>query len=381
MTRSLHVVASLAREHGGPSYSVPRLCQALEEQGGEVALASIDHGTRADGFPARLFAQDFASIPALNRLRFSRDLRDHLAAKASKVDIVHNHGLWLAPNIYAGQAAARVATPLVVSPRGMLAAKAMRYSGLKKRVMWHLLQKPAFRSAAGWHATSEDEVNDIRTAGIERPVAVIPNGVDIPVRSAGHDPSKPVRTILFLSRVHPKKGLPDLVSAWSRLEASLPDWRIVIAGPDEEGHTAQLRRQAVSLGVERIEFAGPVFGSKREALFADADLYVLPTQSENFGIAVAEALAAGVPAIVTRGAPWAGLVENGCGWWIDHGSDPLEATLLQAIGLSPIQRREMGMAGRSWVAQNFSWSTIAARMEALYLWLLGRGDRPAFVVG
>ncbi|GGD49859.1 glycosyltransferase [Erythrobacter arachoides] len=380
MTRSLHVVASLDVAAGGPSYSVPRLCKALAHEGDAPELATVGFGETTGIFPSQAFAHDYSSVPVASQLRLSRGLERHLRARAGEVDIVHNHGLWLAPNFYAGHAARAGGAKLVVSARGMVSAAALRFSARKKRLVWQIAQGPAVRHAAGWHATSEEEVKDIRSFGVrDCPVAVVPNGVDLPATLSAHDPDKRIRTALFLSRVHPKKGLPNLVTAWARLAQTETDWRLVIAGPDEGAHTAELQRQAASLGVERIVFAGPVFGAARDALFAEADLYVLPTQNENFGIAVAEALAAGVPAIVTKGAPWQGLDDNACGWWIDHGVDPLVAAMEQAMAVTPAQRQAMGLRGREWVEAAFSWQSCAQDMAAFYRWLTGGGTRPPFV--
>lgn len=379
MTASLHVIAGLAVAHGGPSYSVPRLCRALVDAGDEVVLASVENGPTAGIYPAQTFAQDHAVVPGLSALRLSHGLAGYVAETAPRVDVVHGHGLWLAPNIVSGRSARRAGRRLVVSPRGMLSPAALSFSPWKKRLVWALAQRDAVAQAA-WHATSEDEVEDLRGFGLTTaPVAVIPNGVDMPSATAVHDPAAKERTVVFLSRVHPKKGLADLVAAWALLEPRRPGWRLVIAGPDELDHTAALKRQAQALGAGRIVFPGALYGADRDALMAGADLFVLPTLGENFGIAVAEALAAGVPAIVSKGAPWPGLEANGCGWWTDHGVPALEAALADATALPPESRRAMGLAGREWMAREFSWAAIAMQMQAYYRWLLGAGERPAFV--
>jgi glycosyltransferase involved in cell wall biosynthesis len=305
----------------------------------------------------------------------SREMRK--SAKA--VDIIHSHGLWIAPNAYAGQVSAYRGKPLVVSPRGMLAPGALQFSRLKKLVIWKLWQGPAYRNAAFWHATSRQEADEIRAFGIQAPIAVIPNGVDLNDRLALHALRKPQRTILFLSRIHPKKGLPVLIQAWEKLSRDRPDWQLVIAGPDEGGHRASLQATIRQRRISRITFLDPVYGEAKDALLADADLFVLPTISENFGIAVAEALGAGLPAVVTRGAPWQGLHSHNCGWWVEQGVEPLLTALAEATAISASERKAMGLRGRDWMRRDFGWEAIGQQMAAVYRWITGIGERPACV--
>lgn len=377
----IHVIAGLGVHNGGPSYSVPRLCAALDHLGCESSLLTVREAQGEPSDPnAEAYRHSFGQIPVVSSLRLSSDLRRALSKRAASVDIIHNHGLWLLPNVDAGRVAARAAKPLVVSPRGMLANAALKFSPKKKALFWALIQRDALASAAAWHATSAEEADDIRAYGIQGPVAVIPNGVDLPDAVASHGFEKPTRTLLFLSRLHPKKGLPDLIAAWSRVAQERPNWNLVIAGPDEAGHRSYLEKQITQLGASRIRFTGAVSGVLKSELFETADLFVLPTQNENFGIAVAEALANGIPTIVTRGAPWNGLEIERCGWWIDHGVEPLVAALREAMALPSSERQAMGQRGRAWIEKDFSWDSIGRDMSEVYRWLLGRAERPPCVI-
>jgi len=377
--RAIHIIAGLSPSAGGPSYSVPRLCEALKPAGCETLLMSVADADAPPKPDVMSLPQDHAQVPGLSQLRISKALRGKLATAAGSAEIVHNHGLWLMPNVYAGRAAAHADRPLVVSPRGMLAAEALRFSPWKKKIFWRLLQGPALQHAAAWHATSLAEAAEIRAFGVAAPIAVIANGVDIPAITARHDAGAMRRTLVFLSRIHPKKGLPGLVEAWRRVAPQRPDWRLLIAGPDEIGHRKELAAQIARDHVDRAEISGPVYGADRDALLAAADLFVLPTRNENFGLAVAEALAAGVPAIVTKGAPWAVLQADRCGWWIDHGVEPLAAALLEATGLPSATREVMGRAGRAAMQRDFSWDAIGCQMRDAYFWLSHGGDRPATI--
>lgn len=379
MLHSIHIIAGLDARDGGPSYSVPRLCDALHAGGCGARVLTVRSDAMAERDGVTGFVHFGAHWPALGALRLSPALRATATGLSRQIDIVHSHGLWLMPNVYAGRAAAGAGKPLVVSPRGMLAPAALNFSRIKKRLFWQLLQGPAYSRAALWHATAEQEAEEIRAFGIRAPIAVIPNGIDLPNGLAGHLPGKTRRTLLFLSRLHPKKGLDRLIAAWARVAADHLEWDLVIAGDSEGGHRDELEAQAAMLGAPRIAFAGPIYGEAKSRLIEGADLFVLPTLNENFGIAVAEALACGVPVIVTKGAPWAGLESEGCGWWIDHGVEPLAQSLSAAMGLPAEQRARMGLRGREWMARAYAWDAIAGQMVASYRWLLEGRARPAFI--
>jgi glycosyltransferase involved in cell wall biosynthesis len=209
-------------------------------------------------------------------------------------------------------------------------------------------------------------------------VAVIPNGVDIPAPAPFADPGHD-RTLLYLGRLHPKKGLDQLLRAWARVEPLRPDWRLLVLGPSEEGYGERLRRLAESLGLRRARFGGPVYGDDKLAAYTHADLFVLPSLNENFGLTVAEALASGVPVISSKGAPWSGLEKERCGWWVDRADEALAAALESATALPRQALVEMGQRGRGWMLRDFSWRVVAGQMAAVYDWLAQRGDRPSCV--
>ena len=214
----------------------------------------------------------------------------------------------------------------------------------------------------------------MRRLGFRQPVAVIPNGVDMPNldrRPAGDD-----RTLLFLARLHPKKGVDVLIDAWRLVQDRFPDWRLMIAGSDVEpdgstGYMDVLRRRAGAAGAARVTFTGALSEEAKWNAYRDAALYVLPSHSENFGISVGEALAAGTPVITTRETPWPEMEARGAGWWIETGPAALAACLREALALDASTLQEMGMRGRRWVAADFSWDRIGRQMARTCDWLLG----------
>jgi glycosyltransferase involved in cell wall biosynthesis len=348
-----------------------------------LSVAAADRGPSVDmsaGYRDVRFEWSYAHTPVLRAMRYSSGLAVALSRVVPDGHLVHSHGLWLLPNIQAARAAARAGRPFIVSPRGMLSPAALAYSRLKKQAFWQLLQAPAIVRAACLHATSRQEYEEIRAFGLTNPVAVVPNGVDLP------EPDVPAtlrrttdRTVLSLGRLHPKKALDRLLRAWARVEPAHPDWRLRIVGPAEHKHDEELRALASALGLARATIEGAVYGEAKAAAYRGADLFVLPSLNENFGVAVAEALASGVPVIATKGTPWASLEAEGCGWWIDHGAESLAAALNRAMALPPTVLTTMGTKGREWMARDFSWDRAARDMLAVYRWMALGGPRPSVV--
>ncbi len=381
--RVVQVVPRISDEASGPSYSVPALCQALAASGVAVEL----HVTEGEAPPGAEYpVHTHGEWSRLRRLGVSPRMRRGLAEAARRADLMHNHSLWSMANVYPGSVAPGSKCLLMTSPRGTLSAWALRRSYWRKRLMWWLCQARTLRRSACLHATVEEECDDIRRAGLHGPVAVIPNGVDLPPDpSADPDgsPRRPrrhrPRRLLFLGRIHPKKGVDILLRAWRRIQDQAPEWRLDVVGQGEDGYPERMHRLAEELGVERIRFPGPVFGADKTAAYRRADLFVLPTHSENFGMTVAEALAHGTPAIVSRGAPWQGLESHRCGWWIEPGVEALTESLAEALRLEPAALAERGALGREWMRRDFSWQRIGEMMHRTYRWLTSGGTPPPWV--
>ena len=374
--RCVHIIPAITEEASGPSYSVVRLCEELIAQGQKTRLAALDWASM-DSLPP--FLKPFlmgigprrlGASPAMRRWLFSQ-------AMAHSVDVIHNHSLWMMPNVYAGRVAKQWDIPLVVSPRGTLSVTAMQFGTAMKRVFWPIVQRPALSATACFHATADSEYEDIRRMGFHQPVAVIPNGVDVPERVPKTKSDS--RTLLFLSRIHPKKGLDILLPAWRAVQDRFADWRLRIVGPGKKAYFDQVNRLASELHLNRVEFVGPLYGKEKTVAYGQADLFVLPTYSENFGMSVAEALAAGTPVIVTKGAPWGKMETVDCGWWIDIGVDALVACLEDALSRSEDELNEMGLRGRRWMEAEFSWSQVARKMVKTYQWILDRQTKVEWV--
>ena len=334
---------------------------ALAEAGAEVGLWASDQSAAVTPLlPVRSSVQRMVGSEAEALDRFGEP------------DILHDNGIWLRHNHRLTVFARKRGIPRVVSTRGMLEPWAINHKRLKKNLAWCLYQCRDLKQARCHITTGEAEAWNLRHLGLGVPIATVPNGIDVPEerpRGAGSGTERSVRgrprTALFLGRIYPIKGLPMLIEAWARAR---PDgWILRIAGPDEAGHQKQIEKAVTAAGLGHVvSFTGPlVYGMKKSAFF-DAELFVLPTHSESFGIVVAEALAHGLPVLTTTGAPWSILRESGCGWWVDATVDGITEGLRRATILDPETLRSMGAKGRALVSRKFGWKRVADLMLSTY---------------
>lgn len=363
--RLVHIIPSLRDEASGPTYSVTSLCSALEAATHHVQLLAQDCGHLAKRpdylrlFPGGLVPARLGRTPEMDSW-----IRAH--CDDGRIDVLHNHGLWHMTAIYPARAAKRFDVPFVQSPRGAFTEWAMNWGSKLKPAFWRLLQRPALRLASCFHATAEAEYLDIRRLGFTQPVAILPNGIDVPPLTARQRGE--MRTLLFLGRLHFNKGLDLLLRAWGAVQHGHPDWQLRIVGNDD-GYLRTCNALITELSLQRVSMQGPLYGNEKLQAFRDADLSVLPTYSENFAMTVAESLSLATPAIVSKGAPWPGLAARGCGWWIDIGVEPLVAALEEALSRSPVELEQMGERGRKWMVEDFSWQDIGRKMALTYEWL------------
>ncbi len=384
--RVIHTVPSLRRSAGGPTRTVTALCRELGRIGVYVDLVTenwITPGADGNLLPPREWVTTTLvqahPVPWIRNLRssaFRVAVRER--CELGRPQILHNHGLWLPTNHAAADFARERGLPLIISSRGMLEPWALNHRAWKKRVAWFLYQQRDLRTACVLHATAQPEAESLRRLGLRQPIALIPNGVELFASTEVPKPISSPRIALFVGRIHPVKGLVVLVDAWSRVRPE--GWRMIIAGPDEGGHRAAVEERIRGAGLSAdFELIGPVEDAEKAALYRRAELFVLPSFTENFGLAVAEALAAGVPILTTKGTPWAGLVKHRCGWWVELGVDSLGNALEEATRTRREILRDMGDRGRAYAEGTFGWPGIAQEMLGVYRWVSGQGERPECV--
>ena len=380
----VHVVPSVSKESSGPSYSVLRLCDALIEAGASLQLLTLEWfkidnpPSYLKSFPIGMGPRKLARSPQLKRY-----LNTHLFTE--NTDIIHNHGMWQMNAIYPAVASHKKGITYISSPRGSLSEWAMDSGSFVKPFFWRIFQQKALKRATLFHATAKSEFSDIRRMSFKQPVAIVPNGIDIPEEYPQR--AKEVRRILFLARIHPIKGLDILLPAWKNIQELFPDWELVIAGDDNSyhgktGYLDKMKSFSNELGLQRVQFIGEVTGKVKEEAFCAADLFVLPSYSENFGIAVAEALSYGVPVITTSGTPWNDLVDKNAGWYINAEVESLTQCLKEALEMDSGNLKKMGECGKQWMAKEYSWKSIGQKMYDTYKWLKsGKTETPEWVMG
>jgi poly(glycerol-phosphate) alpha-glucosyltransferase len=272
--------------------------------------------------------------------------------------------------------------PYIVSPHGMLDSWALNNSRLKKRICAAVYENRNLRDAACLHALNKAEAEAIRAYGLRNPICVIPNGVELPVDSEAR-PAQEGRTLLYLGRLHPKKGLPKLVEAWSRVrkEAEKTGWRLAIAGWDQNGHRTELETLAARLHANSsISFVGPQFGADKTACYREASAFVLPSFSEGLPMTVLEAWSWRLPVLMT---PQCNLPEGataGAAIIMEPEVDNISAALYRLFSMTDTERKTIGVNGRILVEDRFQWSQIGSRMADVYDWMLGIGTRPDCVM-
>lgn len=382
--RILHVVPTYlpAVRYGGPIRSVHGLCAGLARRGHDVhvlttnvdgsGVSPVPIGTpvRLDGVSVTYFRTGLG-----RRIYRSPDMGVELERAASTFDVVHIHAVFLWPTTAAAAAARRSGIPYVLSPRGMLVPELIdRKSSMIKRAWIALFDRRNLAAAAAIHVTSALEEEAIRRLGLPaREFAIVPNGVDVELDSGDvavapmDDVPGPI--VLFLGRINWKKGLDRLIPAVARV----PGAQLVVVGNDEENYLPAVRELAIRHGVaDRMHVLGPLDGARKWKAFAAADVFVLPSYSENFGIAALEAMAAGTPVILTPEVGLASIVaETGAGLVVDGEPEKIAAAIARLLGDAPLRQR-MGEAGRDAAARQFSWDAIAGRMEQIYLDVCGR---------
>lgn len=373
------LTGELSASAGGIAYSVPAFVRALDaERGIETHVI----GTLAADAPDAWRGWG----PSVHPHRQWGPRSFHFAPRAGRTlagrapDLVDAQGLWMHQSLVSLRHHGSTGRPYLVTPRGMLDPWAVRHGRWKKRLVAWWFEDEHLRRAACLRATAPMEAGHFRTYGLKNPIAVVPNGIDLPDPAPRPAPEGRKRRLLFLSRLHPKKGIDHLLRAWARLHRHHADWQLVIAGPDEIGHRADMQGLAANLGATDIIWHEAVHGEAKSALYRSADLFVLPTHAENFGLVVAEALTHALPVITTTNAPWDGLERHRCGWWTELADEALAAALDAAMSLPDAERWAMGARGRTWMARDFTWPAIARRMHEVYTWTLGGGPPPACVV-
>lgn len=374
--------------YGGPPRSVLGLCKALRRAGVEAEVAATAANGAEDlssdvagageyeGVPARYFPRSFP-----RSLFRSAGLKAYLARVAGEHDLAHIHGCWNFASWDAGAAFRLLPLPYVLSPRGMLEPWSFAHGRIKKRIAYSLFERRNVAGAAAIHATTAEERDGVERLGLGVPTRVIPNGLaleEFETMPEGrgfrqrHGIGAGDLLALFLGRIHVKKGLETLCSAFERVAAANPAARLAIVGEGDADYVGSLRaRFAASVGRRAIIFAGKLEGAARLEALAAADIFALASHSENFGLSIAEAMASGKPVVISRECPWPEIESWGAGARVENSPEAFAEALGRLAGDGELRRR-MGASGRREMFAHYSWSRVAEEMRGLYEEILAR---------
>lgn len=366
--RILHVTPSFypATVYGGPTTIVYALCGALTRQGCDVRVLTTD----ANGPSDTLDMPTDRDVLLPNGVRtryFPRQRPDSISAgllaelprAIRAADVVHLQAVYSFPTIPVLTLSALLQKPLVWTPHGAL----QRWEGstrLRLKSAWEAVCRVVRPATTVLHLTSQQEADESASNFRGARSVIIANGIDVPEL---HTPAPKNETLelLFIGRIHPKKGIDNLLDACAKLTTP---WHLTIAGSGQASYQRQLQARTATLGIdERVNFTGFLDEDGKRAAFAAADVTVIPSHTESFAMVVAESLAHAVPVIASHGTPWQQLDERGCGRWIANDPDTLARNITE-LATAPLS--ELGAQGRAWMKRDYSWDSVGAHMRALY---------------
>jgi len=362
--KALHIIGSINKESGGPARSSQGLVAALEQCGVEAWLVVFNKNDK----PWVNGVVHFKAFERSNYWGRKKELWQFV--DQMKPAVIHVHGIWGSVSHLACVVARQKKIPYLLAPRGMLEPWSLTQKKWKKKLALWLYQRRDLQKAIALHATAESEADQFRKLGFTQKIVVSPNGINVPKQLSPHScRADEKKVILFVSRIHPKKGLIMLIAAISQLKKKnlFDGWHIEYAGPDENDHHKEVKKSIAFFNLQNdFTYLGDLDDESKWDAYTRATLFVLPTYSENFGIVIAEALYAGIPVITTKGTPWGELETERCGKWVEIGVEALTEALRVMISLSDEERQQKGIRGRNLVSKKYTWDSIGLKMLDTY---------------
>ena len=370
----LHTITSMGVLSGGPAFSTLLSVQGERAIGLSSTILTFDIDKERDQLIDSSPFIHLVARPKEQRFAYSSSFRKELMNE--RADLYHIQGIWQYPSMCTAAWARKKNKPYLITLRGMLYPQCFEKSAFIKKLSLWLYLKSDLQRAACLHATCMEEMEHLRNRGIHMPVAVIPN----PIRTTGIQekivsPDK-IR-IGYLGRVHPRKRIEKIFYALDLLCDK--EVEVFIIGDGDTEYMAFLRQEAERLHLSRVVFTGFLSGEEKEKALKSLSYLVVPSDFENFGNIITEALVKGIPVIASKGTPWEELNTHRCGWWVDNDVNTLAATLQEALSLPEAERIAMGERGKQLIRENYSVEMVAGKMKQLYEWILYGGEKPEFV--
>lgn len=380
----LQTIAGFGALYGGIATCTYDLISAMHGIGFPLDLLTLEVSNPADKLMGK-GENWIKALPndAVTPYEYSRGIARYL--KGHDYDLYHTNGLWMYCNHITCSVARHRRKPYVITPHGMLYPDAIHRSYWKK---WPLIQL-CFRKDIGradcLHVTCKAEMEHVRDFGYKGAIANIPNLANLPDYLDEVAAAKPfflrsngVRKLGFLGRLHPVKKIENLLYGMARLSRP-QDCELVIMGKGDDSYEQFLRNETNRLGLKNVRFCGFVSGREKYEQLAQLSCLFVPSDFENFGMIVTEALSVGTPVMASLGTPWEELNTIGCGWWIDRSPDNIASVMQQVIEMPVAQLLAMGKKGRELVLEKYTAPQVARQMRQLYEWLMDNGDKPSFI--
>ncbi|MFT6904714.1 MAG: glycosyltransferase involved in cell wall biosynthesis [Oleiphilaceae bacterium] len=364
----LSIIENISNEYGGPANSLPNFLFSVKK---ELDISSRIYSIKIAEKEENEFIDRYAlswincKLTGPKKLMYSKSLSNAIEADLSNDDIIFSNNLWNYPAYLSAKLAKKHNVPHIISIRGTLYPWSLQQGRWRKKIAWHLFQKKALQQASVVHVTCEDELKAVRALGITTPIALVPHGInyddyqnlpDREVALSNLNLNKEKKYLLFMSRLHKKKGLDLLLSTWPKLAKEHPDWCLLIVGPDYSNYSKMISELITKFDLhDNIKNLGMLTGEQKYSAFSASNLFILPSFSENFGVVIGEALAAGLPTITTTGTPWTEINEYNCGRCIELSEDNLESTINDFLRCDDKDIAIMSSSAKSLIKDKYSW--------------------------
>ncbi len=319
-----------------------------------------------------------AKLPTWNKFYYSLNLKKQFRKEVNSEDIIHLHSIWLYLSFLGAETQKIKQAKKIISIHGMLDAWALKNGRMKKQLVLFLYEKMNLQTANCIHALSEQEYIDTRKFAPKTPIAIIPNGINLPKNRISLSKDKVGKRLLFLGRIHPKKGIANLLNAWAKLNPK--DWQLIIAGMDESNHESELMKLSSELNLNnKARFVGAKFGDEKDEILRNADAFILPSFSEGLPMSVLEAWSYKLPVLMTTQCNLPDGFAKQSAIQIQPEVESIIQGLEKLFAMSDDERIEMGNNGFNLVSEKYTWESAANQMIKLYDWVLGKTEKPSFV--
>lgn len=371
-------LGNLDVKYGGPALSLSLIMKGLREQDvvSECLMEKVFEEEKLidDSFQIHYLQQNF--LPSITSTLTGKE---NSYKKIFSFDLLHIQGLWGASTFYSARYARKYHKPYIISPRGTLYPQALALHKWKKKLAMFAMMNESLQLAACIHATCIEERDYYWELGFKNPVAILPNAFDLSKVASKPKESQDKFRVGYLGRLHPRKHVERLIYAFAELREELKEAELLIIGSDIPEYENFLKSETERLNLLNVKFTGFLTGEDKDHAIRSLSVMVLPSDFENFGNVVPDALARGVPVVCSKGAPWQSLVKNHCGWWIDNSQEEINKTILEVKGRNTTELLDMGKNGIRFVDNELSYKVLGKKIKDLYEWVINRGDAPEFV--